>query len=158
MPTKKHVLIVSSAVLLVLSLAGSASAATQAKRESSLLIAVNAARTAHGLKPLTVDARLTRAARAHSLRMLRTSTFSHGALAARMTASGARGPLYGENLAWGVGSRAAARTVVRQWLASPAHRRNLLRPGFRRIGVGAPVGTFAGYRGAVVVTANFAGS
>lgn len=157
MSIKKQVLVLFSAGLFVLSLAGGAAAATQAQRESSILDAVNAARKAQGLKPLAVDRALVRAARTHSARMLRTRTFTHARLVTRMAASGARGPLFGENLAWGVGSRAAARAIVRQWLASPGHRANLLRPGFRRIGIGAPTGTFSGYRGAVVVTANFAG-
>ena len=42
-------------------------------------------------------------------------------------------------------------------LASPAHRAVLLRPGFRRVGVGAYQGNFAGRHDALVVTADFAG-
>jgi uncharacterized protein YkwD len=78
-------------------------------------------------------------------------------MGARLAAHGVRGPLYGENLAWGVGRSAAARTILRSWMASPGHRANLLRPGWRRIGVGALTGTFLGRRGATVVTADFAG-
>jgi uncharacterized protein YkwD len=44
------------------------------------------------------------------------------------------------------------------WMASPGHRANLLRPGWTRIGLGARVGNFMGYDGAVVITADFAGS
>jgi hypothetical protein len=33
----------------------------------------------------------------------------------------------------------------------------LLRPGFRRVGIGALRGTFSGVSGALVVTADFAG-
>jgi hypothetical protein len=33
----------------------------------------------------------------------------------------------------------------------------LLRPGFRRVGIGISLGTFAGHGGATVVTADFAG-
>ena len=44
------------------------------------------------------------------------------------------------------------------WLNSPPHRKNLLRAGFRRVGVGAMMGTFSGTGGARVVTADFAGS
>jgi uncharacterized protein YkwD len=42
-------------------------------------------------------------------------------------------------------------------MRSPGHRANLLRPGWTRVGIGARVGTFQGYRGATVVTADFAG-
>lgn len=88
--------------------------------------------------------------------MLRRNYFSHGAFSSRLRASGARGPIFGENLAWGTG--ATAQWIVGRWLASPAHRAVLLRPGFRRIGIGAVNGTFAGHGGATVVTADFAGS
>ena len=52
---------------------------------------------------------------------------------------------------------AEAHAVVNAWLASPEHRANLLRPGYRTVGVGARKGTFEGYAGAVVVTTDFAG-
>jgi uncharacterized protein YkwD len=86
--------------------------------------------------------------------MLRRGYFAHGRFAARMRASGALGPVFGEDLAWGP---ADAQWVVSRWLASPEHRANLLRPGFRRVGVGAAQGTFVGHAGALVVTADFAG-
>ena len=44
------------------------------------------------------------------------------------------------------------------WIASAEHRAIVLRPGFRRVGVGSLQGTFDGTRGALVVTADFAGS
>ncbi len=125
--------------------------------EASVIQAVNQVRVQHGLRPLAVDLRLERAARAHSRRMIRSGSFAHGNVQRRLAAVGVRGRIYGENLAWGVGSSAHAAAVVRMWLASPPHRANLLRPGFRRIGLGRAVGTFGGYRGAAVVTANFAG-
>ncbi|MBA2383053.1 MAG: CAP domain-containing protein [Actinobacteria bacterium] len=127
-------------------------------KERALLGALNHARTARGLQPLEVDPALGRAARGHSRTLLERDVLAHGAFAARLAGFGARGPAYGENLAWGVGALAKARSIVRAWLASPGHRVNLLRPGWRRIGIGAAVGTFDGYRGATVVTADFAGS
>lgn len=125
--------------------------------ERSLLSAVNGVRASHGLRPLRVDPALARAARSHSTAMLRRNVFAHGAFAARIARHGARGPAFGENLAWGQGSRASARSVVRGWLASPGHRANLLRPGWTRIGLGARSGRFLGYGSATVVTADFAG-
>ena len=115
---------------------------------------MNVARTSHGLTPLRVDYRLERVARSHSSDMVHRQYFAHTSFAARMHGSGASGPLYGENLAWGPVS---AQWVVSQWLASPEHRANLLRPGFRRVGIGALTGTFVGHAGAFVVTADFAG-
>ncbi len=125
--------------------------------EASLLQAMNQARSQHGVAPLRIDYRLEAAARAKSRSMLRTGTFFHGNFARRLTSYRARGPYFGENLAWGVGSRGTAASVVQMWLASPSHRANLLRRSFQRVGLGIYVGTFRGYGGTSVVTANFAG-
>lgn len=146
-------------LLAALALAGTAPAApTLNDSERSLLAVVNGVRDAHGLRRLSVDPALQDAARAYSRTMLRTNRFTHGAMGARLAAHGVRGPRYGENLAWAVGRSAAARRIVASWMASPGHRANLLRPGWSRVGIGALAGTFQGYRGATVVTADFAGS
>ena len=131
---------------------------TLSQNERALLTAVNDVRASHGLRALRVDATLVRAARSYSAHMIRTGTFTHGAMGARLARAGARGPVYGENLAWGVGASAGARTIVRSWMASPGHRANMLRRGWTRIGLGALRGSFQGYSGATVVTADFAGS
>ena len=82
---------------------------------------------------------------------------AHGAVAARLASFGARGPAYGENLAVATGSYARTGVILRAWLANPDHRSNLLRAGWRRMGIGAAVGEFAG-KNSTVVTADFAGS
>lgn len=122
-----------------------------------MLTALNEARAAHGLRPLRWDGRLERAARGHSAKMIRTDRLFHGAFARRIRRVGVRAPLVGENLAWSTGSLTQARAVVSMWLASPPHRANLLRPGYRMIGVGAVRGRFNGHTGALVVTTDFAG-
>ena len=134
-----------------------AQATTLSQSERTLLGAVNDVRATHNLQPLRIDTTLVRAARDYSARLIRTDVLTHGALAPRMARYGARGPLFGENLAWGTGDRASAREIIRAWLACPGHRANLLRPGWARIGIGARTGTFLGYDGATVVTADFAG-
>jgi uncharacterized protein YkwD len=126
--------------------------------ELALLQAINGARHAHGLASLRIDPRLQRTARRHSSVMLRTGTFAHGAFAARIRRAGVRAPRIGENLAWAAGPLAAAQALVNLWLASPEHRANLLRPGYRTVGVGERTGTFEGHAGAAVVTTDFAGS
>lgn len=150
----KQVFLLSTVIFSIFA-ATSAHAATNGER--ALIAEMNRVRTAHGLGALRLDLTLERAARAHSRTILRTGSFNHGAFQRRLTTFGARGPAVGENLAWGVGSRGTAQAIVAAWLGSPGHRANLLRPGFRRIGVGRVVGTFAGHRGAAVVTADFAG-
>ena len=142
----------------IVPVAGAGNTATALnQRERSLLSVVNEVRSNHGLRPLKVDPALARAARSYSATMIRTDVFTHGDMFGRLLQSGARGPMYGENLAWGTGSYATARRVVSGWMASPGHRANLLRPGWNRIGLGALRGNFLGYAGAIVVTADFAG-
>lgn len=154
MSRTKQVLVAFLAGLLLFGIAATASARGLTSSETTLLQAMNGVRAAHGLAPLCVDYRLERTARIHSADMLRRQYFAHGAFASRVRSSGAPGPVFGENLAWGP---ASASWVVSRWLASPEHRSILLRPGFRRVGIGALQGTFAGRAGALIVTADFAG-
>ena len=154
---KKHISIVLAVGFSAFLLAPAAGARTQAGTAGTLLRAVNGTRTAHGLRPLRIDVRLVRAARSHSLEMLRGDYFAHGDFHGRMVAFHVRGPAAGENLAWGNGSYAQPASIVAEWLASPEHRANLLRPGWTRIGIGLVRGTFLGNGGSTVVTADFAG-
>jgi uncharacterized protein YkwD len=150
----KHLLAVSAALLLVLpatALGGST------RSESSLLREMNRVRAAHGLRSLTADTHLIRAARSHSREMLGSNVFQHGAFSSRMARFDVTGKLAGENLAWGTGAKGTAQGIVLAWLASPEHRANLLRPSFTRVGIGDLVGSFRGYSGVHVVTADFAG-
>jgi uncharacterized protein YkwD len=137
--------------------AGIAHAASLSRSELALLRAMNEARRTHGLPPLRIDTRLEQTSRAHSGAMIRTATFTHGAFATRIRRAGVRAPRVGENLAWAVGPMAEAHALVNVWLASPEHRANLLRPGYRTVGVGIRIGSFEGYAGASVVTTDFAG-
>jgi uncharacterized protein YkwD len=155
MLSKKKILVGVLISTVALGTAAGADARGLSSTEASLLNTMNAARTSRGLAPLRVDFRLVRAARGHSADMMRRQYFAHGSVAARVRAAGARGPLYGEDLAWGVG--VSVQWVVGKWLASPSHRAVLLRPGFRRVGIAIAYGTFIGRGGAAVVTADFAG-
>jgi uncharacterized protein YkwD len=155
MSIKQKILVAFLASFALLGPAAGARASSLTGSEASLVQTMNSVRTGHGLAPLRVDLRLLRAARGHSADMMSHHYFAHGAVAGRVLAQGARGPVFGEDLAWG--TAVTAQWVVDQWLASPPHRAVLLRPGFRRVGVGITVGTFAGHGGAAVVTADFAG-
>ena len=157
MPRKRQVCVLICAASTGLLVVSGTHAASLSARESALVEHINEVRVEHRLAPLYVDFRLVRAAREHSQTMLREGIFAHGDFATRLRTHGVRFPLLAENLAWGTGAYASARSIVRSWLASPGHRANLLHPRFRKIGIGAPVGTFGGYHGAAVVTADFAG-
>jgi uncharacterized protein YkwD len=158
MPIKKKILVAFLASFFLVGSAGAAQATrarTLSSPEASLLQSINAVRASHGLAPLRVDVHLLGAARSHSADMMRRQYFAHGSVAQRALSRGARGPVFGEDLAWATGI--SADWVVNAWLNSPTHRAVLLRPGFRRIGIGYSFGTFIGHGGAGVVTADFAG-
>jgi uncharacterized protein YkwD len=149
--------LLTAVAALTLALPTTALASGLTRSEASLLRTMNQVRAQHGLAPLRYDSRLERAARAHSREMVSTNTFAHGAFGSRMLQFNVTGSLVGENLAWGTGPFGTTSGFVKSWLASPEHRANLLRPSFRRVGVGELVSSFRGYRGARVVTADFAG-
>jgi len=155
--TAARTLLAAAAVLGALVITAS-SAAALSSDERSLLREMNRARTAYGLPRLNIDRALQRAARAHSREMLRREWFAHGSVGPRFLRFGIRSPVLGENLAWGVGEDALPRVVVRSWLESPSHRRNLLDRSFRRVGVASAVGSFLGYADASVITTDFSGS
>jgi uncharacterized protein YkwD len=155
MATQSRTVVAFVALLAGLLFTGTAGARGLTSPEASLLNTINAARQSHGLAPVRVDYHLVRAARGHSADMMQRQYFAHGSVGRRVVRAGARGPIFGENLAWG--TAVTAQSVVDQWLASPGHRAILLRPGFRRVGIGIVFGSFVGHGGAGVVTADFAG-
>jgi uncharacterized protein YkwD len=158
MGVKKQVLTAFVAIFLAVLAAPAATAANKlTSPEAALLKVMNKTRRAHGLRPLRLDPKLLRAARWQSTDMATKGYFAHGAFRDRMLSFGVRGPKVGENLAWGTGSLGTAPVVVQQWLRSPEHRVNLLRPGYRRVGIGAAVGSYSGLAGVQMITADFAG-
>jgi uncharacterized protein YkwD len=154
---KKHIFACFAVSFALLAAPAALATSVSTSSELSVLAAVNATRAKYGLRPLHLDSTLESAARSHSLDMLRHNYFAHGNFAGRMAAFHVQGSTAGENLAWGSGPYGRPGTIVREWLASPEHRANLLRPGYARIGIGLVRGSFLGTGGATVVTADFAG-
>jgi uncharacterized protein YkwD len=135
-----------------------------ARLELQVARRVNAVRRWHRLRPLRPSRALTAAARTHSRDMGRRGFFEHE------SANGApfwarierhyRSEGYGrwevgENILWSSGRATAAR-VVREWMASPGHRENLLSRTWRELGLGAlrvprASGTYGG-RSVTIVT------
>jgi len=122
----------------------------------TLLRALNATRVEHGVPPLRPDRRLARAARAHSADMVARRYFAHESPAGerpceRVARTGwmrGRGRWWvGEDLAWGTARKSRPRAIVAAWLASPPHRRVMLRRRYRVVGVGVARGTPLGARG-----------
>ena len=148
--------------LLVLGTAAtraSGAAVRQTVAEQSFADAINAVRAAHGLPALATESALVVSARAHSRKLVGTNTFVHGSgWVNRLLGAGASGPYIGENLGWcapRVCPGADPATLVREWLASPAHRKNVLDPYFRHVGVGLAAGPFHGWQLAYVITTDF---
>ncbi len=123
---------------------------------------VNERRAAAGLRALSHDRRLARAARRFSTAMVRQQFFDHvspqgSTLGERARAAGFGGGTLGETLGWGAGELATPAAIVQGWIDSPPHRAILLDGGFRRIGLGVAAGSPVGMAGAVTVTADFGG-
>jgi uncharacterized protein YkwD len=118
--------------------------------ELEVVRVVNTFRATNGLPPLRVGRALTRAARSHSVDMVRRGYFDHGPFVQRLRRFGVRAAYVGENLASGT-TPLSAGEIVRMWIASPPHRQNLLDRGFRRIGVGVAGSSTR------LITADFAG-
>ncbi|MGB8858820.1 MAG: CAP domain-containing protein [Ilumatobacteraceae bacterium] len=103
---------------------------------------INAARAGAGAAPLTIDTRLAKAASEHSADQARQQRLSHvgpdGTNAgSRLATVGYRWTTWGENVAAG---QADCDTVVAAWLASSAHRANILNSAFQHVGVGLVLG------------------
>lgn len=132
-------------LLLTLALALPAHATRLDSVEQRILEYTNSERQSHGLAPLVLDGSLTEAARAHSEEMARLEYFSHESptpghekLRQRTSAAGCRAREVGENIAYydGYSPDQVAQQVVTDWMNSPGHRANILRPSFRAIGIG----------------------
>jgi uncharacterized protein YkwD len=117
--------------------------ATLSQLESNVLVDINAFRTQHGLATLRLNTQLTTAARAHSRQMAQKGYFAHesadgSAFWKRMHSfyASAHSWSVGENLLWSSPGIDGAR-ALKLWLASPEHRKNLVDPSWREIGVSA---------------------
>jgi len=125
------------------------------------LCVLNARRVRHRLGPLSLNDRLSTAARRHSRAMVRERFFSHDSLDGttfleRIRATGyltgIRSWAVGENIAYGSGSRSSPRSIGTAWMTSPPHRANILSRSFREIGIGLAGGTPMGSGGATYTT------
>lgn len=135
--------------------------------EEAVIVRVNRIRRGRGLRPLRHNGRLAAAANFHSKDMARKGYFEHDSASGTAfwrrierfyPSRGFRSWTVGENLLWGTDTYGAA-FAVREWMASPPHRQNILSRDWREIGIGAvTVASAPGeYRGRTVtiVTADF---
>jgi uncharacterized protein YkwD len=109
--------------------------------KAATLCLLNARRARVGAGPLTGNPKLQLAAERHSLDMATRKFFDHVnpdgvSDAARIVHTGYPPISIGENLAWGEEEKSSPATIVQAWMNSPGHKANLLRPGYREIGIG----------------------
>jgi uncharacterized protein YkwD len=108
-----------------------------AEAEQELTALINQARQAAGLKPLVWDNRLAAIARAHSRDMVTNNFIAHvspttGDAVARVKRAGLNPSPVLEN----VGQEGGAEKAHRGFMASPAHRANILNKKITRVGIG----------------------
>jgi uncharacterized protein YkwD len=123
-----------------------ASRATKAAMRTAVVCLVNQQRRLHHLPVLHVSRRLNTSAQNWTNTMVRTGVFSHGAdFAGRISASGYEWSFAGENIAAGFPT---PRAVVRGWMASTDHCRNILDPDFANVGTGVSARALGPFGGA----------
>lgn len=106
--------------------------------ECQVLFLLNAERTKRGLAPLTSNALLHTAARAHSNDMAQNNFFDHvgsdgSTFSERITDAGYDWSAAAENIAAGYSTPA---DVVEGWMNSTGHRNNILNANYVHIGIG----------------------
>ena len=138
--------------------------ASQASKRTlvrATLCVLNAQRARRHLPRLSLNDKLSSAARGHSSAMVRGKFFSHDSANGssfldriRSTGylSGASSWSVGENIAYGSGDRSSPRSIGRAWMNSPPHRANILSRSFHQIGIGVAYGTPVGGGGATYTT------
>jgi len=145
----------------------SASLTRDTSLEGMVLREVNAVRAAHGVRPLTLSAALSRAADGHSRSMAILGFFAHesrnGASfperVKRFYVGSSRSWTVGENLAMFGGITPDAQGIVNAWMGSPGHRANMLRGNYRDAGISIvhhpTAGGVFGGRSTWVITLDF---
>lgn len=164
-------LAVTAVVFALVSAAGPAAASPTAvtalpSLESDLLRLINEFRARHDLRPLRASRPLAAAAEGHSRALARRGLFTHRLpggpsfdrrVRRHYGSSGYRSWSAGENIAAAM-PMMTAREALNLWIASPGHRRNLLRR-WRDVGLGAVHAVAApgvwGGADVTIVTADF---
>jgi uncharacterized protein YkwD len=133
--------------------AAATSASVDAMR-AAVVCLINQRRSERGLPSLTVSSRLNSSAQAWNNVMVSANIFTHGTnFAGRISAVGYDWQYAGENIATGYPTPSA---VVRAWMASPDHCRNILDPHFRNVGTGeSPAGIASQQSGRATWTQDF---
>ena len=124
----------------------------------------NQVRAQNGLATLAENGALAAAGKSHSDDMVARGYFEHttpegGTFDQRILAAGYGnrfdGWALGENLIWSTGRLATPAALMQSWMNSPGHRENIVKAGFRELGLGIRLGTPNGAPDGVTVSAEF---
>ena len=128
----RHViaLVLITAALLAPSTASAGTRARSTEMKWTMFHLVNVARRSHGLNPLRMNARLSKSAFGHSVKMAKTRTVFHTANLYD-TVRRYRPHRWGEN----VGMASSVRGLHRAFMGSAEHRANIFGT-YRKVGVG----------------------
>ena len=122
---------------------GSVGRTPRAYLQQAVVCLINVERTGRGLPALRENSRLDRSAQSWTDVMVSQDEFTHGSdFAARISAVGYNWSTAGENIATGFATPAA---VVRGWMASAGHCRNILTPTFAAVGTGISARGISGH-------------
>lgn len=185
MKTKRRTSLIIAVLLAIVAVAGVSAAAPESARAADGVgvkkcgggtILLNAAerkvfalhneiRREHNLPVFCVHPNLQRAARAHSRDMIQRQYASHNTKGGGTCEQRLRGFGYdpagysyyafGENIAYGDGPWGEPDSIMRFWMRSKDHRRNILAREFREIGIGSYTGEFKGVEDVTMYTADF---
>ena len=127
----------ASAAIPVEAVRPAADSAARKLDPEAALGTINAYRAEHGLKPLSLDAKLTLAAKEHSRDLAKNDRISHyGADGStpwdRVRRTGYHAQLAAENVGTG---QATFEEVLKGWKESEGHNKNLLVPDARHMGI-----------------------
>jgi uncharacterized protein YkwD len=133
-------------------------AAPKPTLSAQVLNLLNQRRARYHLVPLRRDLVLASLARIHVRDMRHDGFFAHdnpqGATFFERLAYLHR-RLIGEVMAYGSGGFGTAKGLVSLWMASPGHRRVILTPGMRRVGISVIRGPFLVHDGITLAVADF---
>lgn len=110
-----------------------ASGAPSSSGAQALFAALNGARAGAGLPPLAYNDSLASVAQSWSAHMSTTSMAHNPSVSAQIPPGWSA---WGENVAFAGGYPDLAGTIHSNWMNSPGHRENILRPGFTQVGIG----------------------
>ncbi len=119
------------------------------KVANSCTTMVNQQRAARGIKAVAIDGRAQTAAQKHSTYQASIKNMQHDGIyppsspsklsaGTRLTKAGYKWTTWGENVAAG---QTSCKLVMGAWMNSAGHKKNILNPAFKNIGVAAAKGS-----------------